>query len=303
VVRVAVVGGINVDVLALVDRPPDDDHPSLIGAFSEGPGGKGANQAAAAALLGATVRLLGAVGDDGAGRRVLRHLGERKVDCSAVRVVEGEPTGRVVGMVTTSGSKRTAALGGANLQLTARDVEAFEHAIVGSDVVICQLEPAAEVVRAVLETARAADVPALLDIAPAQGPVRELLAAARWATGNRGEIEAATKIAVRDEATARDAATVARALGPDIVAVTVGAAGQLLAWSGGEAWTRPLPEVRVVDTAGAGDAYAATLAVALAEGRSPDAAARRASAAASLACRALGAQASLATREELERWS
>lgn len=301
-VKVTVVGGINVDVLALVDHAPDDDHPALIEAFEEGPGGKGANQAVAAALLGASVQLLGAVGDDAAGRRVVKHLSERGVDCASVRTVPGQPTGRVMGMVSRAGSKRTAAYGGANLCLTARDVERFEAAIIGSDVVLCQLEPPPDVVRAVLDVARAADVPALLDIAPAQGPVRDLAAAARWVTGNRAEIEVASRMPVTDEATARDAATVVRALGPALVGVTVGAAGQLVSWGSGSVWT-PVHEVDVVDTAGAGDAFAATLAVLLAEGMSPRDAARRASAASTLACRALGAQASFATREELERWS
>jgi ribokinase len=301
VVRVAVVGGINIDVFALVDRQPDDDHPSLIRAVVDTVGGKGANQAVAAAWLGATVRLLGAVGDDDDGIRAVRELEAAGVDCGAVRVSRTAPTGRVVGTVTTDGSKRTSALGGANLRLTPTHVAAFEGVIVGSDLVICQLEPPPEVVRAVLEIAAAADVPALLDIAPAQGPVRDLFPLARWVTGNHSEVETATRIRVHDERSAREAATVVRAHGPTIAGVTVGKAGQLVAWPGGESWTVPPRESEIVDTAGAGDAFAATLGVLLAEGMRPADAARRASAASTLACRALGPQAGLPTREEVER--
>jgi ribokinase len=103
VVRVAVVGGINLDVFALVDRQPDDDHPSLIRAVVEGVGGKGANQATAASRLGAHVRLLGAVGDDSDGERARAALAAEGVDCSAVRSVRGVPTGRVIGTVTSGG--------------------------------------------------------------------------------------------------------------------------------------------------------------------------------------------------------
>lgn len=294
------VGGINLDVLALVDRQPDDDHPALIRTIVESAGGKGANQAVAAARLGASVRLLGAIGDDEAGERVLHELAARRVDCSAVRVVAGEPTGRVAGFVTTEGNKRTAALGGANLRLTTADVAAFEAALVGSDVLLCQLEPPEAAVRAALGLAKDAGVPSLLDIAPAQGPVRALLELATWVTGNRSEAQTATGIHVHDAATAREAATVMRAHGPEIAGITVGAAGQLVAWPGGEAWTKPRRDVAIVDTTGAGDAFAATLAVLLAEGASPKDAAAGASAASTLACRRLGAQAGLATRDEIE---
>ena len=299
--RVAVVGGINLDVFALVDRHPDDDHPALISAVHDGLGGKGANQAAAAARLGAQVRFLGAVGDDDDGVRAVDALAAAGVDCSKVRVSQSAPTGRVVGTVSADGTKRTAALGGANLRLRTGHVEAFEGAIVGSDLVLVQLEPPPEVVRLVLTIARDADVPALLDIAPAQGPVRALFPLARWVTANHAEAEAATGVAVRDEPTAREAATVMRAHDPEIAGVTVGGTGQLVAWAGGETWVVP-DAATVVDTAGAGDAFAATLGVALAEGVPPREAATYASRASSLACRALGAQTSLPTREDLG-WS
>ncbi len=298
--RVAVVGGINIDVLALVDRQPDDDHPSLISAVADGVGGKAANQAVAAARLGASVRLLGAVGDDDDGRRAVRELEAAGIDCSRVRVSHTAATGRVVGTVAADGSKRTSALGGANLRLAPAHVQSFEDVIVGSDLVLVQLEPPPDVVRAVLELAAAADVPALLDIAPAQGPVRTLVPRARWVTGNRSEAEAATGVRVRDEDSAREAATVLRAHGPSIAGVTVGECGQLVAWAGGSSWTVPGRDGEIVDSAGAGDAFAATLGVLLAEGMAPADAATRASRASTLACRRLGAQAGLPTREELE---
>jgi ribokinase len=301
-VQVTVVGGINIDVFARVDRQPTDDEPSLIAAVADGIGGKGANQAVAAARLGATVRIIGAVGDDDDGVRAVDALVAAGVDCRAVRVSRSAPTGRVVGTVAADGSKRTSALGGANLRLRLEHVQASEGLIIGSDVVIVQLEPPPEVVRAVLETAAAADVPVLLDIAPAQGPVRDLFPLATWVTANRAEVEVATGVRVDDEGRAREAATVMRAHGPAIVGVSVGGDGHLVAWSGGEAWVEVDRSLPVVDTAGAGDAFAATLAVALAEGVSPRQAAAYASRASTFACGALGAQAALPTREDLG-WS
>lgn len=300
--KVAVVGGINVDVFALVDRQPDDERPAIIHDLREGAGGKGATQSVAAARLGAEVCLLGAVGDDDDGVRVVGELRAAGVDCRAVRVSRSAPTGRVVGTMTREGTKRTAALGGANLRLRRSHVESFEGALVGSDLVICQLEPPPDVVRAVIALATAADVPVLLDIAPAQGPVRELFPLATWVVGNHGELETATGIDVHDEATAREAATVVRAHGPELAGVTVGGAGQLVAWLGGEAWVEPDRSIEIVDSAGAGDAFAATLGVALATGVPPRRAAELAGRASTLACRRLGAMAALPTREELG-WS
>jgi ribokinase len=300
VLDVAVVGGINIDLIALLDRQPDDDHPALIQSLVEGPGGKGANQAVAAARLGASVRLLGAVGDDDDGARAVHELAALDVDCRAVRAVPGQRTGRVVGFVTAAGSKRTAADGGANLHLTPDDVRAFETSIAGADVVIVQLEPPPETVRAVLQLASAAGVPTLLDLAPAQGPVRDLFPLATWVTGNHSEVETATSVAVHDEASARVATGVILAAGPVIAGVTVHAAGQLVSSREGAIWSTPARDVDIVDTTGAGDAFAATLAVRLAEGASPDDAAQWASTASTLACRRLGAQAALPTRVEIE---
>jgi ribokinase len=302
VLRVTVVGGINIDVFARVDRQPTDDEPSLIDAVADGVGGKGANQAAAAARLGASVRLLGAVGDDDDGVRAIDALVDAGVDCSAVRVSRSAPTGRVVGTVAADGSKRTSALGGANLRLRLEHIRASEGLIVGSDVVIVQLEPPADVVRAVLELAAAADVPALLDVAPAQGPVRDLFPLARWVTANRAEAEVATGVRITGHDRAREAATVVRAHGPAVVGVSVGGDGHLVAWSGDEAWVDVDRSKPVVDTAGAGDAFAATLAIALGEGVSPRQAATYASRASTFACSALGAQAALPTREDVG-WS
>src|SRR4051795_6784811 len=110
-----------------------------------------ATGAGAAARLVASVRLLGAVGDDDDGRRAVRSLEALGVDCSRVRVSHTAGTGRVVGTVSADGSKRTSAMGGANLRLSPAHVSAFEAEIVGSDVVIVQLEPPADVVRAVLD--------------------------------------------------------------------------------------------------------------------------------------------------------
>ena len=295
--KVAVVGGINVDVFALVDRQPTDATPSIVEAVSEGVGGKGANQAVAAARLGCEVRLFGAVGDDDAGARVVGRLRAVGVDTRGVRSVAGAQTGRVVGFVAADGSKRTAALGGANLAIRPEDVVAASGALRWADVIVVQLEPPPAVVEAVL---RRAEVPTLLDLAPAQGPVRALASLATWVTANSGEAEVATGVAVHDEASSTAAATELRSLGPAVAGVTAGSAGQVVVWDGGSTWTPAPTNVPIVDSAGAGDAFAATLAVSLARGEDVRRAARTASAASTLACRRLGAQSALPTMAEIE---
>ncbi|HYD08890.1 MAG TPA: PfkB family carbohydrate kinase, partial [Acidimicrobiales bacterium] len=176
------------------------------------------------------------------------------------------------------------------------DVDRFEASLAWADVVIAQLEPPPAVTESVL---RRAACPTLLDLAPAQGPVRELAGLAAWVTANAGEAEAATGVPVDDQASALDAAGELRALGASVAGVTAGSAGQLVAWDGGSCWTPPPAVVAVVDTAGAGDAFAATLAVLLARGDDPTLAARAASTASTLACRHLGAQSALPTMAEI----
>jgi ribokinase len=298
--RVAVVGGVNKDVLALLDEQPRVGHASTAADWHDGLGGKGANQAVAAARLGARVELVGRVGHDAAGRAALRSL--RAEDVGVARVVSDprRPTGRVVGMVQRGVESATAARPGANGRLSADDVDDAAEAIAGADVLLCQLEVPLEAVRRAVELAREHAAFVAVDPSPPAPGVVDLLPLADMVRVNADEAHELTGVRPHDEASAREAAEALRELGTRYVSVSAGAAGDALVWETGHGWV-PAPEVDVVDPTGAGDALHAVLALRLAAGARPAEALRLAAAVAGLTMTALGAQSAMPSIEEARR--
>ena len=237
--------------------------------FRRVPGGKGANQAVAAARLGADVTFIGCRGDDGFGREALAELEQAGVHLGLVKVVPGAVTGVALITIDASGENEIVVAPGANLALRPEDV-----ALPESDGVLCQLEIQLETVRHVAATARGAF---FLNAAPARGPVP----AADVTVVNRYELEA---LQHRD----------------GVIAVTLGAEGAVLLENGEEVARAVPPEVEPVDGTAAGDAFTACLVVSLLEGRERGAALRRACIAGALAASRLGAQSSLPTAGEVD---
>jgi len=263
--RITVVGSANVDLVARCRRLPRPGETITDARLERVPGGKGANQAVAAARLGATVRFVGRIGRDDL---VLRSLAREGVDTSAIVRDEGE-TGMAVILVDDEGENVIVVVPGANRRLRPEDVRVGE-----ADAVICQLEIPDEAIAAAAAGARYF----CLNAAPARG---RLPFAPDLLVVNRYEYEA---------------------IGPyrGLVALTLGAEGALLLENGHEVARARPPQVKVVDGTAAGDAFCAALLVGLLEGRERAAALERACAAGALAASRPGAQPSLPTAAEVD---
>jgi ribokinase len=289
------VGSLNMDLVIRVPELPGPGETVSGGDLFRNPGGKGANQAVAAARLGRPVAMVGCVGDDDAGRALLASLEADGVDRSRVRVVDGVPSGTAFITVGEDGENQIVVSPGANARLTPDDVGAAEPALRAAAVTLLQLEVPLETVAAAARTAAGTVV---LNPAPVRPLPSELLGQVGVLVPNRVEL---AQLAGRPvPATVEEAAELAARLPARAVVVTLGADGALVV-EDGQAGHGPAVPVRPVDTTAAGDAFCGGLADALAGGAALQDAARWAVRVAAAACTRPGAQASLPTPEEARR--
>jgi len=294
--RLAVIGSLNADLTLLVDRLPGPGETVLSSApGAVGFGGKGANQAAAAAAFGAGVTMIGRVGDDDTGERIRGDLRERGVDVSQVRTTPGARSGGATIAVDPGGENLILVDPGANGALAPADIG--RDAMDGAGAVLLQLEiPLATVAFAVSQAA----APVVLNPAPAAQLGADLLAHVDVLVPNRTELALLAGTAPPSGLGA--IAALARKLrdGLDVV-VTLGADGALVVpGSGGPAAHVAAPAVKAVDATGAGDCFCGTLAVLLADGARLADAARISVAAAALSVTAAGARGLLPGRGQAE---
>jgi ribokinase len=286
---IAVVGSLNLDLVVRVPRLPGPGETVSGDDVFRNPGGKGANQAVAAARLGRRVAMVGCVGDDEAGRELLASLEADGVDRSRVRVVDGVPTGTAFITVGEDGENQIVVSPGANTRLSPDDVAAAGTRLAAAAVTLLQLEVPLETVAA---AARTAGGKVVLNPAPVRALPSALLGEVDVLVPNR--VELARLAAGRVPATVEEAAELAGRLPARAVVVTLGADGALVV-EHGRARHVPAVPVRAVDTTAAGDAFCGGLADALAVGATLEDAARRAVRVAAAACLRQGAQASLPT--------
>lgn len=292
---VVVVGGANYDYSAFSDQLPGPGDTLEGGKIDDAPGGKGANQAVAAARLGARVAFVGRVGKDDRGDRIFAALQREGIDTTHLRRDPKAPTGVALIHVNAQGEKQILAVGGANRHVSTKDIRAASGVIRSAKVLMLQLEvPLAATVEAA-RLAHRAGVKVVLDPAPAIPLPDQLLRLLTLIKPNAGEAQTLTQLPVKNRATARRAAKKLLGCGAQAVAITASTEGNLVVSADGEWWNPRLP-VKSVDATGAGDASAAALAVMLAEGRSLQEAGAFANAAAALTTTVIGAQASLPTR-------
>ncbi|WP_329101761.1 ribokinase [Micromonospora sp. NBC_01699] len=284
---VIVVGSVNIDVVAVGDRMPLPGETVTMGQLTETHGGKGGNQAAAAATLGATVHLVAAVGDDPRGTAARRDLAARGVIDDAVTTAPG-PTGVAIVLVDRAGENSIAVVPGANAALTPALVVSALTAVTGSDVVVVAcLEVPLEAIEAAASTARARGWQFVLNPAPASPLPAALLRLVSVLTPNETELSVLGGI---------DALLAA---GVGAVVVTAGAAGCRVYVTGTAPVRVPASPATVIDTTGAGDAFTAALAVGLSDGRSLLDAARWAAAAGAIATEGFGARGCLPARPQV----
>ena len=286
-----VVGSVNLDTTLEVERLPAAGETVLATSARSAVGGKGANQAVAAARQGATTAFVGLVGADGTGRDLLDALIDDGVDVSACRVADGVPSGQALITVDARGANTIVVAAGANGLLAADDVAPAR----GAKVVLAQLEIPLAAVWAALSAGREAGATTVLNPAPAQPLDSGLLALCDVIVPN--EFEAASLTGATSVHDAAEALGV-RSNGATVI-VTCGAAGAVV-WREGQLTTVPAFLVEAVDTVAAGDAFCGALAAALAAGSSIGEAAVRASAAGALATTVRGALPSLPTRAAVD---
>lgn len=293
--RVLVVGSLNMDLVVTSERLPRPGETLPGRTFSTHPGGKGANQAAAAAKLGAAASIVGCVGTDAFGAQLCDFLAGLGVDVSRVSRTQTSATGVALIVVDAAGQNSIVVVPGANAELAGGSLALSPQP---EDVVLCQLEVPLPTVRRAFELARAAGARTLLNPAPALAGAAQLLDLADVVLLN--ELELATLLGSAQHATEpAQALRAARQLatGNRLVIVTLGAQG-VVAVSANTELTLPGHAVRAVDTTGAGDTFAGALAAALADGRAlPDALSYANAAAACSVLRPGAAEASPTTAE------
>jgi ribokinase len=292
--EVFVVGSINQDFVLKVERRPKPGETVTDAVLSTHNGGKGANQAAAAALLGGSVVLLGRVGDDGFGGPLVRALEEKGVDTALIEEAHGSSTGTAFITVTEDGENSITVAPGANRRLTPEDVDAARGAIAGAAVLVAQMEVPRECVARAVEVAGGVGTRAVLNLAPPFNVPRAVLEGLDPLVVNEHEAAFLLGEGVEGIEAALAASSRLLALGPKSAVVTVGADGAVFA-EGDDAGHVPAPEADVVDTTGAGDAFVGALALRLARGASLEEAVSYAVRAGSAAVTREGAQGALPT--------
>ncbi len=297
--KIAVVGSLNMDLIIRSARIPKPGETILGGTFHTAPGGKGANQAVAAARLGAEVAMIGRVGKDAFGQALRENLENDGVNTRYVLEDSGSATGVALIVVDAAGENSIVVASGANMALAPADVEAASKAITAADVLLLQLENPLEAVRRAAQIARAAGVTVVLNPAPARALPPDFLQEIDVLVPNETETALLTGLAVDSDKACERAAQHLLGQGVRGVVLTLGERGALL--TGPEGSQRiPAFQVTPVDTTAAGDAFVGGFGVALSEGISAADAVRWGNAAGALAATRLGAQPSLPKRKEVQ---
>jgi ribokinase len=294
---ILVIGSLNMDLVARCERLPERGQTIMGRDFFTAPGGKGANQAVAAARLGARVSMAGCVGRDAFGETLLAGLREAGIRSDDVLPVDG-PTGTALITIDAAGANTIVVISGANL---ACDAALVDRALVGANgpgILLLQHEIPPDANTRAIEVARQAGWFVMLNPAPARPIQADLLKLVDLVTPNESEVAAIAGRAVGNRLDALAAARSLLAMGAGAVLVTLGGDGAIYC-DASRAWHCPAVPVEAVDTTAAGDAYVGALAAALAEQKPLEESLGFAAAAAGLAVTRLGAQPSLASRAEL----
>ncbi len=297
--RISVLGSINMDLLIRCGSLPRPGETILADSSTEICGGKGANQAVAAARAGGDVAMIGRVGDDAFADRLLDNLKHEQIDCSCVATTTACPSGVAIVAVENSGQNSIMVVPGANGRVSVEDVEQASEVIQASDILLIQLEVPLPAVCAAKEVASAAGVRIILDPAPAPNELPSSLFDVDLICPNEAEAETLTGVSVVSMEQAHAAAQALQSRGAKAVALTLGSAGCYLLQGDDSQHIDPFT-INAVDTTAAGDAFAGALAVHWAKHGDLSKAVCFANAAGAIAASRIGAQPSMATSEEIE---
>ena len=295
---IVVIGGVNMDYLVRGKKLPEPGETVMGDLFQEAPGGKGANQAVAATRLGARVALVSRVGVDRRGQEIMKALRDEGVNTDFIVRDKEEPTGVALIMVGQGGEKKILTAPGAKRELSVNQIQRAAAAIQSSRILLVQLGVPLEAVQLAVHLAHEAGAKVILDPSPPISLPDDLMRMVRLIKPNASEAEALTGVETRDRNSAREAAKRLLERGVAAVAVQAGDEGNLILTSEEEHWFPEIP-VQSIDATGAGDAFAAALAVGLLEELPWSEAGAWASASAALTTTRIGAQAGLPTRDQV----
>ena len=284
--KITVIGSINMDLVTQTDIVPNRGETVLGNQFFTIPGGKGANQAVAAAKMGAEVSMIGLVGDDAFGHEYLGYLRKQQIDVSNVKPVTHEKTG-IATIVLSEGDNSIIVVPGANNMVTPELVESLEKEIAASDLLLLQLEIPIESVERAARIAKKHGKQVILNPAPFQHLPEALIENADYITPNEYEAELLLA-SVMDPASLREK-----------LIITKGSKGVAF-YEGEQECHQDSFKVETVDTTGAGDTFNGAFAVAILEGKPITEACKIAAAAGAISVTKLGAQSGMPTRTEVE---
>ena len=294
---ITVVGSINLDLMATVERLPQRGETVAGDAFTTSPGGKGANQALAARRAGAPVAMVGAVGKDPFAEGALACLREALIDLAAVREAHAATGTALILVEKEKGDNVIAVVAGANASLKPGDLRNVRFE--ADETLLVQNEIPTAVIRAALEAARAAGMRTVYNVAPYRAETAELLRGADYVVANETEFDLyADALGLKAGERRARMQDHARQTGGTVI-VTLGADGAMAAMPEG-VFQVPSPRVTAVDTVGAGDTFCGYLAAGLQAGLGLEDAMRRATAAGALACLKPGAQPSIPHAEDVD---
>lgn len=297
--KVVVIGSLNMDLVTRAPRLPRGGETLIGQSFTTVSGGKGANQAVAAARLGAQVSMVGCVGNDAYGDELRNALLVEQIDCQAVSTVE-DSSGVALIVVDDNSQNAIVIVAGANGALTPQVIDQFDAVLQAADVIICQLEVPDATVGHALKRGRELGKTVILNPAPASRALpTDWYASIDYLIPNESEASALSGLPVDSLASAETAASRLIALGAGKVIVTLGAQGSLFA-DGSRFEHFPAPKVKAVDTTAAGDTFVGGFAAALASGKSEAEAIRFGQVAAALSVTRAGAQPSIPTLSDVQ---
>jgi ribokinase len=306
---IIVVGSINLDLVATADHVPLPGETLTGNSFSTFHGGKGANQAVGVARLGYPVSMVGKVGDDAFGPELKASLRKFKVDVKAVRTAPGS-SGVALINIGSDGQNNIVVVPGANGKLLPKDISAHASLLRSAGMILAQLEIPLITLETLAVFAHRHEIPLMLDPAPARELPVGVLQATTWITPNESETRILCGLGPQEPVTPETAARCADSLlarGPKNVVIKMGSQGAYIATSNGTSGDRtrvmvPSFKVQAVDSTAAGDAFNAGFAVSLMRGQEPRDAARHASAVAAISVTRNGAQPSMPSAREVERF-
>ena len=298
---IAVVGSSNMDLVVKSKRIPVTGETILGGDFIMVPGGKGANQAVAAAKVGAQVFFIAKLGDDIFGLQSLNNFKKEGVNTKYVLQTQDAPSGVALIMVDDEGNNIIVVAPGANHKLSPEDVQAAEPDIASAGALVAQLEVPIETIEFAAKLANKSNVPFILDPAPAQKLSAELLNMVDVLTPNETEAQILTGVEVKDQGSAEVAAQKLLECGVKNVILTMGATGYLSVGKEGKEFVAAR-KVTAADSTAAGDAFTGSLAVGLAKGQTLSEAALFANDVAAVSVTRMGAQPSMPTIEEIDKF-